>query len=346
MNGSGELLRILIYTAAILGGVQAAVAYGVFFERRALGRFQNRIGPNRVGFGLLATLPVVGGAFGFLRDRPVQGLGQPMADGIKLLLKEDFIPAGVDRPTYCLAPYIGLVTGFLGFAVIPFAPGIVFADLSIGVLYLLAMGSLASYGVVLAGWSSDSKYALLGGLRATAQLLSYEIPYGVALLHTALLAESLSLVRIVEAQTDAWFALQAPVAFGIALIGALAETNRAPFDMPEAEAELVAGYHTEYSGMRFALFFLAEYAHIFLASSVLATLFLGGWRIPFVSDPGPVLGLLAFFAKVLVLFFWFVWVRATWPRLRYDTLMRFGWRVLLPLAFASFCATAVWKVVA
>ena len=318
-------MKILLYTVAILGGVQFAVAYGVLFERRVLGRFQNRIGPNRVGF---------------------HGLGQPIADGIKLLLKEDFIPTGVDRPTYRLAPYIGLLTGFMGFAVIPFAPGIVFTDLSIGLLYLLAMGSLASYALVLAGWSSDSKYALLGSMRATAQLLSYEIPHGVALLHAALLAESLSLVRIVEAQSGAWFALQAPVAFGIALVGALAETNRTPFDMPEAEAELVSGYHTEYSGMRFSMFFLAEYAHIFLSASVLTTLFLGGWRVPFVPSPPMALGFFSFLFKVFVIFFWFVWVRATWPRLRYDTLMRFGWRVLLPLSFASFCATAVWKVLA
>lgn len=345
------MTKILLGTALVLGAVQLAVAYGVYIERRLLGRIQHRIGPNRVGFDVLATLPGVGGWFGFLRGKKFAGLGQPIADGIKLLLKEDIVPAEADGPTYRLAPYVGLVTGFAAFALVPFAPGVVLADLEIALLAALALGSLSAYAVVLAGWSSNSKYALLGGMRATAQLLSYELPHGLALLTVALTVESLRLTDVVASQSGVWFVFVQPLAFVVALLGAVAETNRAPFDLPEAEAELVAGYHTEYSGMRFALFFLAEYAHVFLASALLATVFLGGYHpLPFLPAERfgvlsvPV-GFLSLLVKIYLLFFVFIWFRGTFPRLRYDQLMALGWKVLLPLALANLAVTAAVKMV-
>lgn len=300
-----------------------AAAYMTWCERIVMARMQLRIGPHRVGpWGLL----------------------QPIADGIKLLAKERFQPGGIDPITYWAAPGISLLMALLPFAIIPFGSlsllgftlPLHIADLNAGVLFLLACSSLAVYGVVLAGWSSNSRYALLGGLRGTAQMISYEIPMGLSLLTVALFAGSLRLTDLVEAQKDQWFLWSNPIGFVIYLITGFAETNRAPFDLPEAEQELTAGYHTEYGGMKFALFFLAEYIHILAVSSILVTLFLGGWHGPF--D----LPVVWFLVKVAAMVFLFMWVRATFPRFRYDQLMNFGWTFLLPLATVNLIFTAYW----
>lgn len=309
----GGLVMLVLFTAA---------AYMTFLERVIMARLQLRMGPVRVG--------------------PL-GLFQPLADGIKLLCKERFQPAGVETLVYWLAPAISLFTALFIFVLIPFG-GVVqiggravtlqIADLDVGVVFLLAFASLAVYGVVLAGWASNNRYSLLGGLRGTAQMISYEIPMGLSLLTVVLSTGTLSLREIVEAQQSHWFIWTNPISFLIYFITAFAETNRAPFDLPEAEQELTAGYHTEYGGMKFAVFFLGEYINILAVSSIAATLFFGGWH-----GPGqiPVLWLLV---KVAVFVFIFMWVRATLPRFRYDQLMSFGWKVLIPLAILNLIVTA------
>ncbi|MBI2939947.1 MAG: NADH-quinone oxidoreductase subunit NuoH [Chloroflexi bacterium] len=300
-------------------------AYGTLLERKLLGRLQVRYGPNRVGpFGLL----------------------QPVADGLKLLGKEDTAPAGADRVVFTLAPMISTACALSAFAVIPIGGTIdllgrridlVVADVNIGILYVLGVTSLGIYGIVLAGWSSNNKYALLGGVRSSAQMLSYELALGMSLIGVLLIAGTLQLPKIVEAQATVPFILLQPLGFIVFLIAATAEVNRSPFDLPEAENELVAGYHVEYSGMKFALFQMAEYVNLIVVSSLATTLFLGGWYGPFGLLPGPHW----FFLKVFLLICFFVWLRATTPRLRYDQLMRFGWKVLLPLALANVLLTAV-----
>lgn len=314
-----SVILILILTG--LGG------YMTLLERVIMARMQLRYGPNRVG--------------------PL-GLFQPIADGIKLMTKERFQPAGVEPLTYWLAPCISLFMALLAFALIPFGETITIfgypvrlyiADINAGFLFLLAFSSLAVYGVVLAGWSSNNRYALLGGLRGTAQMISYEIPMGLSLLTIPLMTGTLSLPAIVDAQKDQWFVVSQPLAFIIYLITAFAETNRAPFDLPEAEQELTAGYHTEYGGMKFAMFFLAEYINILAVSSIAVTLFLGGWRGPYDI---PVLW---FVVKVAALVFFFMWVRATMPRFRYDQLMAFGWKILIPLALLNLLLTAYFTLV-
>ena len=303
-------------------------AYLTYYERKALARIQVRIGPNKAGpFGLL----------------------QPVADGIKLIFKEELIPVQADKIMFVLAPIVTVFPALVIWAVIPWGGTVnlfgreiplYLADVNSGVLYLTAVASIAVYGIVLAGWSSNNKYALLGGLRASAQMISYEIALGLSFLGPIMLAGSMSLVDIVEAQNPLWYALLQPIGFFIFLIAGLAEVNRAPFDMPEAEQELVAGYHSEYSGMKFALFFMAEYIKMIAISAIAVTLFLGGYRGPFV-DIIPWLGPVYFLGKVIIMLFGVIWVRATLPRFRYDRLMAFGWKILLPLALINVFITAV-----
>ena len=303
-------------------------AYLTLYERRALARIQVRIGPNRAGpWGLL----------------------QPVADGIKLIFNQELIPAKADKVLFILAPIITVLPALIIWAVIPWGRQVIIggreinlylADVSVGVLYLTAVTSIAVYGIVIAGWSSNNKYAMLGGLRSSAQMVSYELALGLSLIGPILMAGSMSLVDIVEAQKGIWFALPQFVAFIIFLIAGLAEINRAPFDMPEAEQELVAGYHSEYSGMKFALFFMAEYIKMIAIAAIAATLFLGGYRLPFIDIPAA-FEPLVLFIKILILLFGMIWVRATLPRFRYDRLMAFGWKVLLPLSLANVFFTAV-----
>ena len=318
-------IKSLMIFAIAMGGF----AYMTWIERKFIARLQNRYGPNRAGpFGLL----------------------QPMADGIKLFFKEELTPAGADKVIFTLAPIITLLPALLVFAVIPIggsfnlfgverrlvlAPG-----LNVGILYILAITSIAVYGITMAGWSSNNKYAMLGGLRSAAQMISYELAMGLAVLAVVLTAGTLDVQKIIDAQSGLWFIFIQPVAFAIYLITTVAEVNRAPFDLPEAEQELTAGYHTEYSGMKFALFFAAEYIKMIAVSALGATLFMGGWRGPLV-DTYPLLGPVYFALKTLLALVVFVWIRATLPRLRYDRLMAFGWKVLLPLSLANVLVTAL-----
>ena len=297
------------------------------------------------------------------------GVLQPIADGLKLFFKEDIIPAGANKFLFTLAPILALVPAMIGFAVIPFGPSMtielfgmqikpfVISDINIGILYILAFASIGAYGIILGGWASNSKYSLLGGLRSAAQVISYELNVGLAIVGVILLSGSLSLVKITEAQAGGfwnWFIVSMPFpqifAFVVYVISSVAETNRVPFDLPEAESELVAGFFTEYSGMRFAFFFIAEYANMILVSCVAAALFLGGWNAPY---PGTLLehigleriawmeNVVWFAVKVYFFLFLFFWLRATLPRLRYDQLMRFGWKVMLPIALGNIVLTSI-----
>ncbi len=307
-------------------------AYATYYERKAIARIQVRIGPNRAGpWGLL----------------------QPVADGVKLIFKEEFIPAKADKVLFTLAPIITVIPAFLIGAVIPWGGEVPFfgrtahlylADIDVATLYIVAVGSLAVYGIVLAGWSSNNKYSLLGGLRSAAQMVSYELALGLALVGPILLAGSMSLVKIVEAQKHLWYIVYQPLGFLIFLMAAFAEINRSPFDLPEAEQELTGGYHTEYSGMRFALFFMAEYIKVVAMSAIIAALFLGGYYGPGV-EAFPWLGPVYMLIKILALVFFAIWTRATLPRLRYDRLMAFGWKVLFPLALLNVFLTAIGIVV-
>ncbi len=305
----------------IFGVVLFMAAYLVLAERKILGRMQLRYGPNRVGpFGLM----------------------QPLADVIKLLTKEDFVPARADKWLFLIAPGITAVTALLVFAVIPFGPTLeifgrqvplVVVDLNIGVLYFLGVSSMAVYGVVLGGWASNSKYSLLGGVRGLSQMVSYELSLGLSLVPIIMMARSFSLTDIVMAQQSLPFMLLNPVAFGVFFICVLAESNRIPFDLPEAENELVGGFHTEYSGMRFGLFFVGEYINMVVLGSLVTVFFLGGWNGPWLPP------LLWFLFKVLAVCAMFIWIRASMPRLRYDQLMNLGWKVLLPLSLVNILVT-------
>jgi NADH-quinone oxidoreductase subunit H len=299
-------------TVAILTAVLISAALLTWAERRLLGLWQDRYGPNRVGpFGLL----------------------QPVADIIKLMMKEDFIPPAADKPVYVMAPMLVMGTGLVAFAVIPFAPGVGIADLSIGLLFFLAITGLTVYGIVLGGWASNSKYSLLGGLRGAAQMISYEVFLGLALMGVVLLAGSFDLRTIVQAQAGLWFIVPQFLGFLLFLIAGVAELHRLPFDLPEAENELVAGYHTEYSSMKFGMFFVGEYVGMILTAAMATTLFLGGWL-------GPVLPPLVWFVlKTAVLVSFFILLRAALPRPRYDQLMALGWKVLLPLALLNLVVT-------
>ncbi len=316
----GFLLATLFKICLVVGLLLLAVAYLTWLERKVIGDIQVRFGPSRVGpFGLL----------------------QPIADGIKLMFKEDVVPANADRLIFFLAPALSFVPALIVFAVIPFGPSFVITDVNVGLLYVFAVASLGVYGSVLAGWASNSKYSLLGGLRSSAQMVSYELALGLSVLGVVMMTGSLSLVDIVEAQKGTWLGILPRwnifpqfLGFVIFLISSNAELNRAPFDLPEAETELVAGFHTEYSSMKFALFFMAEYANMIAVAALATTLFLGGWRGPLLP---PVIW---FLLKVFAFIFLFIWVRATLPRFRYDQLMGFGWKVLLPLALANVMFTA------
>lgn len=302
---------ILSILGILLGALTTAAGL-VWLERRLLALWQDRYGPNRVGpFGLL----------------------QVVADGIKIFMKEDWTPPFADKPVFILAPAIIMLTALMAFAVLPVAPGIIISDLNIGLLFILALSSLGVYSVVLAGWSSNNKYALLGGMRAAAQMISYEVFMGLSLMGVVLLAGSFSLPTIVEAQRSIWFVIPQFLGFVLFLIAGLAETRRTPFDLPEAESELVAGYHAEYSGMKFGMFFVGEYLGVTLISAMITVLFFGGWL-------GPVLPPIVWFLlKTLFFIALFILLRASLPRPRFDQLMSWGWKVMLPLALANLIVT-------
>lgn len=306
-------MQSLLTVVGVLAIGMSIAAGNIWLERRLLALWQDRYGPNRVGpFGLM----------------------QVLADMIKIFTKEDWIPPFADKPVFILAPVIVIVTVLLSFAVLPVAPGIQVADLNVGLLFFLAMSALGAYSVVLAGWSSNNKYALLGGLRAAAQLLSYEVFMGLSLMGVVLLVGSFNLGDIVTAQKRLWFCIPQFLGLVIFFIAGLAETHRVPFDLPEADSELVAGYHSEYSGMKFGMFFVGEYLGITLISAITVTLFFGGWQGPFLPP------LLWFLLKTFLLISVFVLLRAALPRPRYDQLMALGWKLLLPLALLNLLVTA------
>ena len=324
----GELIGKLIFTviAAVILLVIALlhVAYLTYAERKIIARMQQRLGPNRVG---------------------PRGLLQPFADMIKLLTKEDIVPYGVDRPIFYIAPLISLVCAGTGVALIPLWEKFVLSNINVGILFILALSSLSAYGVILSGWASNSRYALLGGLRASAQVISYEIAMSLALLSVVLMAGSLNLMDIVKAQINSpykIYLIPQIIAFYVFIISAIAECNRVPFDLPEAENELVAGYFVEYSAMRFAIFYLAEYFGMVVMSALAVTCFLGGWIGPFEV---PYIPFFWFLIKLYILLFVYIWVRATLPRYRYDQLMGLGWKVLIPVAIVNLFLTAFLKLI-
>ncbi|MEN8701988.1 NADH-quinone oxidoreductase subunit NuoH [Bacillus infantis] len=307
--------------AVLLLVVLGFVTYAILAERKVMGFMQLRQGPNQVG-----------GRWGLL---------QTVADVLKLLIKEDTIPKLADRPLFILAPVIAFTPAFMVLAVIPFTDKFQFADIGVGLLYYIAISGLTTIGIVAGGWASNNKYALLGGMRAAAQMISYEIPLVMSVLGIVLLTGSLNLNEIVEAQRDGWFIIWQPVAFIIFIIASVAELNRAPFDLPEAESELVAGFHVEYSGFRWAFFMLAEYVYFFAMASLTTVLFLGGWLpLPFL---GFIPGAVWFALKFSLVVFLLIWFRVTFPRIRADQLMEFGWKVLLPAALANIFLTAIIK---
>ncbi|TLY19019.1 MAG: NADH-quinone oxidoreductase subunit NuoH [Nitrospirae bacterium] len=347
-------LAALVKIAVVMGVVLLTVAFLTLAERKVLSWMQDRMGPMEVGpYGIL----------------------QPIADGIKLFFKEDIVPAGANRFLFSLAPILSLVPALIGFAVVPYGPNyeievsgvrikpFIITDVNIGILYILAFASIGAYGIILGGWASNNKYSLLGGLRAAAQVISYELNVGLAIISVLILSGSLSMVTIAEKQAGSmlnwniigmghgngiwwWFPVTQFVAFVVYVISSVAETNRLPFDLPEAESELVAGWMTEYSGMRFAFFFMSEYSNMILVSCIASVLFLGGYHAPY---PGTILsggwalaeGVFWFTVKVYAFLFLFFWLRATLPRLRYDQLMRFGWKVMLPLALGNIVVTSI-----
>ena len=315
-----ELVIIIGKILLLVVPLLIAVAYLTLAERRVIGFMQLRKGPNVVGpFGLF----------------------QPFADALKLMAKETILPAGADKIVFMIAPILTFVLAIVAWAVIPFDAGLVLADINVGILYLFAISSLGVYGVIMAGWASNSKYAFLGALRSAAQMVSYEVSMGLVIITVLLCVGSLNLSHIIEAQRGMWFAIPLFPMFIVFFISTLAETNRAPFDLPEGESELVAGYFVEYSSMSFALFFLGEYANMILMSAMTALLFLGGWLppfdfAPFTWIPGP----LWFIIKIVAILFVFLWVRATTPRYRYDQLMRLGWKVFLPFSLLWVVLTA------
>lgn len=327
-----SLIKIVIIIHVIL----ITVSYLVYFERKISAWAQNRIGPNRVGW---------------------RGALQPFADVLKLLLKEDIVPDAANKPLHTLAPIIALVVALSTFAVIPIGTSftlfgyeipLVTADVNMGILYVLALTSLGVYAITFSGWSSGSKYSLLGGIRSSAQMISYEISMGFSIAGVLLFSESLRPVEIVNSQAGwMWNAILQPIGFITFVVSAFAETNRLPFDLPEAEPELVGGFHTEYSSMKFASFFLAEYANMIIASALIVTLYLGGYHIPFIETIGlseglvTVLQVLAFFVKMGALLFFFIWVRWSLPRFRYDQLMNIGWKVMFPLSLINLVWVAI-----
>ncbi|MBT8378759.1 MAG: NADH-quinone oxidoreductase subunit NuoH [Ignavibacteria bacterium] len=326
----------LIKIVIILSLMLFTVSYLVYFERRVSAWIQNRLGPNRVGW---------------------QGILQPFADVFKLLLKEDIVPEKANKKLHAIAPIIALFVAFSTYAVIPFGPELqifnykiplVVADVNIGILFVLALTSLGVYAITFAGWSSGSKYSLLGGIRSSAQMISYEISMGFSIGGVLLFAESLRPIAIVESQSGwMWNAIVQPIGFITFLVSAFAETNRLPFDLPEAEPELVGGFHTEYSSMKFAAFFLAEYANMIIAAGLIVTLYLGGWQIPYIDKLGlpslveTLLQVGAFVFKLIAVLFFFLWIRWSLPRFRYDQLMNIGWKVMFPLSLLNIIWVAI-----
>jgi NADH-quinone oxidoreductase subunit H len=308
------------------------VAYATWFERKVIGHMQVRLGPMRVGY---------------------HGLLQPFADGIKLFFKEDIIPAKADKAMFYLAPVIFMAASMVNLSVIPYSRNFVIADINIGLLFIFAFAGIGVYGIFISGWASNSKYAFLGGLRSSAQVISYEIAMGLSLVGVMMMAGSLNLSDIVKAQEDSVFGMYVIpqiVAFVVFSISALAETNRTPFDMPEAESELVAGYFTEYSSFRFALFFLGEYIAMIIMASIAAVCFLGGWTLPwYITNYVPFInyvpGIVWFLVKVYAFIFFYYWIRATVPRYRYDQLMKIGWKILIPVALANIVVTGLIKII-
>ncbi len=313
----GDTLRVIAETLGLLVPVLIGMAYATYFERKALGAFQLRRGPNRVG--------------------PF-GLWQPFADAIKVFTKETVIPAGANRALFLLAPMLTFMLACMAWAVIPVNNGWAVSDMNVGILYLFAISSLGVYGVIIAGWASNSKYAFLGAMRSAAQMVSYEVSIGFVLVSVLLCVGSLNLNQVVLAQSRVWFCFPLFPMFIVFLISMLAETNRAPFDLPEGESEIVAGFFVEYSAMAFALFYLGEYTNMIMMSALASILFLGGWQAPFGLAFIP--GVFWLIAKISVLMFFFFWVRATFPRFRYDQLMRLGWKVFLPLSLLWLVLTA------
>ena len=324
-----EFLTLLAKMIVIFGGVMGALAYTTLLERRVMAFVQMRPGPNRVG---------------------PHGLLQPIADGLKFLFKEQIVPANANVLLYYLAPMVSLIPALLSFSVIPFGPSLQIADVSVGLLFVFAITSLGVYGIVLGGWSSNSKYPLMGAMRSSAQVLSYELSLTLSVVGVLMIANTLSLAELVRSQGGYWFGfvprwniLLQPVAFVVYLLSGIAETNRLPFDLAESEQELVAGWHTEYSGMKFAMFFLAEYANMVTVSALATIMFLGGWNGPLFGPSWLQLALptVWFLVKIGLFIFFYVLVRATIPRFRYDQLMRFGWKFLLPLALANILVTSL-----
>jgi len=325
-----DVAIIIVKIAVVIGVTMLHVMYATYFERKAIGHMQIRLGPMRVG---------------------PHGILQPLADMLKLFFKEDIIPKDADKPVFWVSPIIPVFATLSSLAVIPFFEGFVIADINIGLLYILAMSSLGAYGIVMAGWSSNSKYSFLGGLRSSAQVISYEIAMGLSLVGVMILSGSLNLSEIVKAQQQYWhgmYLIPQFLAYFIFLVAMFAETNRTPFDLPDAESELVAGYFVEYSGMRFALFYAAEYIGMIIMASIAVICFWGGWTIPpvllnAVPALGMVPGIVWFLAKVYFHVFLYYWVRATVPRYRYDKLMELGWKILIPLALANLVITSILK---
>ncbi|HEY4689736.1 MAG TPA: NADH-quinone oxidoreductase subunit NuoH [Anaerolineae bacterium] len=352
MDPATQIIVWIVHTVVLMFALLTGFAYTTLLERKVVARFQARMGPTRAGY-----IPLPGGG------RILGGWLQPLADGIKLIFKEELIPAGADRVVFILAPVITVLPALVLFAVVPFGPthasffGLdisltLVPHLNVGVLFVLAITSISVYGVALAGWSSNNKYALLGSIRSTAQMVSYELALGLSVVSVVLLAGTLDMNAIVDAQKNIWFVFLQPVGAVIFLLTTFAETNRAPFDLLEAEQELVAGFNTEYSGMKFALFYMAEYLKLIAVSGLAVTFFFGGYReplppfvtqaVPWLSvDVVPWLGPIYFLLKIIVLLVVAVWVRATLPRFRYDRLMDFGWKLLLPLALGNVMVTAL-----
>lgn len=331
-NSTQTLLFSVLKIACVFPVLMLMVAYSTLAERKVSAWIQDRHGPNRVG---------------------PAGIWQPIVDGVKSFLKEDFTPSHVHKAYFWLAPMISMIPALLTVAIIPFGSQIgrqkmVIADLNVGILYTFGIVSLGVYGIVLAGYASNNKYSFLGGIRSSAQMISYEIAMGMSVVPLFMVAGSLRLSDLISYQTHCWFILKQPLAFIIFMISAFAETNRLPFDLPESEQELVGGYHTEYSSMKFALFFMAEYANMVAASAMMVTLFLGGWTLPFAGLDQPAhtigMGLVQigiFIGKILVLMVIFIWVRWMWPRFRYDQLMDLGWRRFIPLSLLNILITAL-----
>src|ERR1700722_5402539 len=339
----------LIKLAVIVGVVQGMVVYSVLAERKISAWIQDRVGPNRAAPPFVKYIPVIGP---FLTGI---GMFQPLADGLKFMFKEDFSPAGVKKVYFFLAPAVSVIPAMLTVAVIPFGSVIghqkmVIADLNVGILFTFGIVSMGVYGIVLAGYAANSKYPFFGGIRSSAQMISYEISMGMSVIPVLLIVSSLNLSQIINWQTQhGWLVVYAPLAFIIFMVASFAETNRTPFDLPEAETELVGGYHTEYSSMKFALFFLAEYSNMVATTGMMVTLFFGGWTLPFWGLDQPahsivigIIQILIFLVKMAMLMTLFIWVRWMFPRFRYDQLMDLGWRRFVPLALVNILITAVW----